>query len=81
MPNTFINGKHLGGCDATMGALESGELFRRIDSAKTDQDKTQIGKIVVDKKVKKEEAATKTTDTTENPVEKPIAIDFKPQIN
>ena len=30
VPNVWINGKHVGGCDATMAEYSSGELQKRI---------------------------------------------------
>ena len=30
VPNTYIKGEHFGGCEDTMNALKSGELYERI---------------------------------------------------
>ena len=34
VPNIFINGVHLGGCDNTVAALESGKLRDMLNSKK-----------------------------------------------
>jgi glutaredoxin 3 len=31
VPNIFIKGKHLGGCDATLAAIKSGELKKMLE--------------------------------------------------
>merc|ERR1719265_435483 len=33
VPNTYINGKHLGGCDDTKAALANGNLKKMLDEA------------------------------------------------
>jgi glutaredoxin-related protein len=30
VPNIFVNGKHLGGCDSTLAAIASGELQKML---------------------------------------------------
>jgi len=30
VPNIWVNGKHVGGCDATMAEYSSGELQKRL---------------------------------------------------
>ncbi|RYG60254.1 hypothetical protein EON64_19440 [archaeon] len=32
VPNVFVNGKHVGGCDNTLAAIASGELQKLISS-------------------------------------------------
>lgn len=33
MPNVFIGGQHVGGCDDTMAALQNGKLKDLLDAA------------------------------------------------
>lgn len=32
VPNVFVNGKHVGGCDTTLAAIASGEFQKMIQS-------------------------------------------------
>lgn len=35
VPNIFINGKHIGGCDSTMKLFDNGEIFKLVGAANT----------------------------------------------
>jgi Glutaredoxin and related proteins len=43
VPNVFINGKHVGGCDATIQAHENGRLAELLSGVQYDYDLIVIG--------------------------------------
>ena len=43
VPNVFVNGKHVGGCDATIQAHKDGRLAELLSGVKYDYDLIVIG--------------------------------------